>query len=328
MPGTQIAAGNFLLCFAILMAGGSASKVLDIFQHMGLGCVSLRSFFQYQKEKLFPMIYLHWKKYQQKLVQSLKEVKEGVVIAGDGRHDSMGHSAKYCAYTIFCCTLSKIIHFSLVQRNEAGNSSGMEYLGFQRSLAYLSECGIKISTFILDRHTSIAKHMREKLIDITHYFDLWHLKKKVQKLLSTIAKESGCEAVTEWIRPCINHLHWSATSTACGSGRIILAKFISFLSHITNKHSGLDDPLFNKCTHGDIRHQRWLLKDSPVYEKVCAALTNLSLISGIKQASPLSQTSCLEGFHSVSNHFCPKMIAYSFCWNVLQARPCSNTFQF
>lgn len=49
MPGTQIAAGNFLLCFAILMAGGSASKVLNIFQHMGLGCVSLRSFFRYQK---------------------------------------------------------------------------------------------------------------------------------------------------------------------------------------------------------------------------------------------------------------------------------------
>lgn len=61
------------------------------------------------------MIYLHWKKYQQKLVQSLKEVKEGVVIAGDGRHDSMGHRVKYGAYTIFGCTLSKIIHFSLVQ---------------------------------------------------------------------------------------------------------------------------------------------------------------------------------------------------------------------
>ena len=44
MPGTQIAAGNFLLWFAILMAGGSASKVIHIFQHLGLGCVSLRSF--------------------------------------------------------------------------------------------------------------------------------------------------------------------------------------------------------------------------------------------------------------------------------------------
>ena len=49
MPGTQIAAGNFLLCFGILMAGGSASKVLHIFQHMGLGCISLHSFFRYQR---------------------------------------------------------------------------------------------------------------------------------------------------------------------------------------------------------------------------------------------------------------------------------------
>ena len=56
----------------------------------------------------------------------------------------------------------------------------------------------------------------------------------------------------------------------------------------------------------------WFITDSPVYEKVHAALTNSRLISGIKQASPLSQTSCLEGFHSVLNHFCPKMIAYSF----------------
>ena len=67
------------------------------------------------QEKLFPMIYLHWKKYQQKRMQSLKEVKEGIVIAGDGRHDSMGHSATYGAYIIFCCTIPMIIHFALVQ---------------------------------------------------------------------------------------------------------------------------------------------------------------------------------------------------------------------
>ena len=49
-----------------------------------------------------------------------------------------------------------------------------------------------------------------------------------------------------------------------------------------------------------------------VYDKLCAALTNNSLVNGIKQASPLAQTSCLEGFHSVLNHFAPKMIAYSY----------------
>jgi hypothetical protein len=42
---------------------------------------------------------------------------------------------------------------------------------------FLLASGLAISTFVSDRHTSIAKHMREKLPNITHYFDLWHLKK-------------------------------------------------------------------------------------------------------------------------------------------------------
>ena len=68
------------------------------------------------QEKLFPAISLYWKKYQKQLIDKVcSDNKEPVVIAGDGRHDSMGHSAKYCAYTIFCCTSPCIIHFSLVQ---------------------------------------------------------------------------------------------------------------------------------------------------------------------------------------------------------------------
>lgn len=51
MPGCGIPAGNFLLCMAILVAGGSASKVLQIFSHMGLGCVSLNTFFRVSKSK-------------------------------------------------------------------------------------------------------------------------------------------------------------------------------------------------------------------------------------------------------------------------------------
>lgn len=53
----------------------------------------------------------------------------------------------------------------------------MEYLGFEKSMKYLEEVEIPISTFISDRHTKICQHMREKLDKIKHYFDLWHLKK-------------------------------------------------------------------------------------------------------------------------------------------------------
>ena len=52
MPGCGIPAGDFLLCMAILVAGGSASKVLQVFSHMGLGCVSLNTFFKYQRVSL------------------------------------------------------------------------------------------------------------------------------------------------------------------------------------------------------------------------------------------------------------------------------------
>ena len=62
----------------------------------------------------------------------------------------------------------------------------------------------------------------------------------------------------------------------------------------------------------------WLI-GTLVYEKLCEALGNKALVRGIKQASPHAQTSCLEGFHSVLNHFAPKMIAYS-CWHVLQVQ--------
>ncbi|CAB4004973.1 Hypothetical predicted protein, partial [Paramuricea clavata] len=136
---------------------------------------------------------------------------------------------------------------------------------------------------------------------------------KIRKVLSKIAKDKNFEALNEWIKPCANHLHWSATSTYDGNGLVIWAKFKSFLRHMVNKHSDHSDPLFNQCAHGvDIEHRRWLTEGSPLHEKVSTALTNSRLVKGIQQASPLDQTSCLEDFHSVLNRFSPKMIAYSY----------------
>ncbi|XP_073231855.1 uncharacterized protein [Porites lutea] len=114
MSGTKLTAGNFLICMATLFAGGSFTKMKTIFQHKGLACVSLNTFFKHQRTWLFPTVHLFWKRYQANLFSQLKVLGD-LTIAGDGRHDSMGHCAKYGAYTIFCCTLPRIIHFALVQ---------------------------------------------------------------------------------------------------------------------------------------------------------------------------------------------------------------------
>ena len=73
------------------------------------------SFFYCIQTKVFPTLLIYWKKYQQSKMEQLKKIDGGVVVAGDGRHDSMGHSAKFCAYTMFCSTVPMIIHFDIVQ---------------------------------------------------------------------------------------------------------------------------------------------------------------------------------------------------------------------
>ena len=57
MPGTKIPAGNFLLCMAILLSGSSASKVLQLFQHMRVACFSLKTFFRHQRVSYIKLCY-------------------------------------------------------------------------------------------------------------------------------------------------------------------------------------------------------------------------------------------------------------------------------
>ena len=106
--------GNILLSFSVLMAGASIHKVLLVFRHLGLHAYSARTFFRHQKSSLFPVILHYWESYQANLVSKIKQLKD-VAWTGDGRFDSVGHSAKYGVYSLFCTTIMKIVHFELVQ---------------------------------------------------------------------------------------------------------------------------------------------------------------------------------------------------------------------
>lgn len=62
----------------------------------------------------------------------------------------------------------------------------MEFLGHQKAFAFLLSTGMIIKAFISDRHTSIAKWMREECPKkcqelgkpvVDHFFYLWHIAK-------------------------------------------------------------------------------------------------------------------------------------------------------
>ena len=89
-------------------------------------------------------------------------------------------------------------------------------------------------------------------VNLLKVYEIAFFETEVRKVLSEISKEKACEELVEWIKPCVKHIHWSATSTFSGNGRVIWAKFRSFLSHVVNRHTGLEDPSFNRCAHGEI----------------------------------------------------------------------------
>ena len=79
--------------------------------------------------------------------------------------------------------------------------------------------------------------------------------------LSRSDKGANENCKNEWIKPCTNHLYWSAKTTHDGNGEVIWAKFSSFFSHVVDKHENLDNTVFNKCGHKDtIQPRKWLDK--------------------------------------------------------------------
>lgn len=97
-----------------------------------------------------------------------------------------------CIHVYQACLLRGFSFFYLhVQRNVAGSSPAMEFLGFKNCMGYLLGCGVVISTLITDRHASIRKYMREQLKNIRHYFDLWHIKKSKSQIWLLILYPRG-----------------------------------------------------------------------------------------------------------------------------------------
>ena len=111
----DVAAGNILLSAAILFAGASAAKVLRVLGSIGVATHTLRSFFRHQKLILHPAIDLVWKNQQTEHMTLLQVMGLPLVLGGDGRADSPGHSAKFGLYTTMDLLNNIVLDLQIVQ---------------------------------------------------------------------------------------------------------------------------------------------------------------------------------------------------------------------
>ena len=108
-------AGNISLSTAILAAGAIPSKVLRVLSHMQVATISTRTFCRQQRAFLFPAVRSVWAGHQAWIIASLRAEDKDVVLGGDGRCDSPGHSARFGSYTMMDLNTNVIIDMQLIQ---------------------------------------------------------------------------------------------------------------------------------------------------------------------------------------------------------------------
>ena len=111
----KVPAGNILLSAAILFSGSLPTKVLRLLKIYGCASISRSTFFSHQEHILQPSIFTVWKDHQSELFRQLRREKRPLILGGDGRADSPGHSAKFGSYTVMELKKKAVIDIELVQ---------------------------------------------------------------------------------------------------------------------------------------------------------------------------------------------------------------------
>ena len=108
-------AGNILLSGAILFSGALPTLTIRVLRNMNCATIVPRTFYNHQKKFLTQAVSSIWLKHQTDITESLKKSKRPLIIGGDGRCDSPGHSAKFGSYTVMDLETKNIIDVELVQ---------------------------------------------------------------------------------------------------------------------------------------------------------------------------------------------------------------------
>ena len=85
-----------------------------------IASISRSTFFRHQRKYLFPHIISTWKTEQERLLEEAAQLEGGLVLEGDSRCDSPGHSAKFGTYTVIEANMNKVIASELIQVNSDG----------------------------------------------------------------------------------------------------------------------------------------------------------------------------------------------------------------
>ena len=208
---------NLLLSTAIVLSGNHYHKIQILCKFYGLQIPCSTIFHAHQRHYICPAVNAFYLKEQvcdyalvavsvflyfqkDKLFNKFKD--SSLQLAGDGRCDSPGSSAKYCSYSLMEMTSQKILHVETVDKRDVNlQSPNMEHKAFLWSMSYIKG-KITCGELVTDASSSIRKTIgtpcvltmqcdifvvtATKYHSIFHSLDVCYKAKKLRKALTKV----------------------------------------------------------------------------------------------------------------------------------------------
>lgn len=206
----------------------------------------------------------------------------------------------------------------------------------------VDEDELNIKSFVTDRHTAIAKMVREDFPDIFHGYDIWHVAKSLRKKLEKQGKKH--EKIKSWINSISNHFWWCCR-VCQGDPDVLIELFHSLLFHILNIHAWgnrrkifeqfdsmkgnrpypkrpsltkVDQKCWHSClTRGSNRKVSWFKVEDDDFAAIFKVITDTRFSNDIRHCSKFLHTGVLEALHSSKLKYLPKYKGYSMLVTII-----------
>lgn len=141
----RVHSGDVLLSTALLASGNNFQKNAMFAKFLKLPILSSSSFVKIQRTYyVTPSIEEIWTNHQNEIFEEFRG--KDIIVLGDGRMDSPGHSTQYCTYTFMENETHEILCLVTMDKRMIGRKSAiLEKTCFQKGLQFLSEKRITCS---------------------------------------------------------------------------------------------------------------------------------------------------------------------------------------
>lgn len=157
--GQDIFSTSVLLALGLLLSGNHYDKIMLFCKSVGLNFISRQTFQRIQKHYIIPSISSFWNDMKAEVWKALEN--EQLVLCGDGRNDSPGHSAKYCVYVLMEQFLDIIVDIEVTDKRQTGGvSTNMEVYTLKRLLERIVG-KLLVTEIVTDASAAVMKLVRD-----------------------------------------------------------------------------------------------------------------------------------------------------------------------